>query len=663
MLSRTPFLVLLMSVLYLAGGASSPARADDWKPIDPAHLAMKAPTVEKDADAEAIFWDVYVQDEIEGSSPRTVLRHYVRIKVFTERGKESQSKVDLLYRGGNKISDIAGRTIKPDGTIVELKKDAVFDRTIVKAGDLKFKAKSFAMPAVEPGCLIEYRWKETRGEQIAIYLRLHFQRDIPVQFVKYHLKPLSLPGLDLGMRSMTFRVSFDKFVKEKDGFYAVQQTNVPAFHEEPRMPPEDQVRSWMLIYYAPDRKLSPQQFWQQYGKEVYDGYKSRLKPSDEIRRAAAEAVGDASTPEQKLARLLEFCRSKVKDINDADSGMTSDDRARFKENKSPADTLKKGLGTSRDVDCLFGALASALGFDVRMANLADRSDIFFDPQIPDDYFLNSYVVAVKVGDAWRFYSVSTYLPPDMLPWEYEGQQALISDSKQPAFVSTPQSTPEKSLLKRVGKFQLGDDGTLEGDVRMEYGGHYGEERKRNTSDDSPAQREENLRDLIKRRMSTAELSGIRIENVTDRVKPFVYSFHVRVPGYAQRTGKRLFIQPAFFERGVGHLFPTSDRKHDIYFHYPWSEDDTVEIALPAGYELDNADSPDSFNAANVCKYVVSLGLTQDRKIIVYKRAFLFGFNGSLLFPREGYSQLKAVFDALYERDNHTVTLKQLATSQ
>jgi hypothetical protein len=46
-------------------------------------------------------------------------------------------------------------------------------------------------------------------------------------------------------------------------------------------------------------------------------------------------------------------------------------------------------------------------------------------------------------------------------------------------------------------------------------------------------------------MSTAELSDIRIENVTDPVKPFVYAYHVRVPGYAQRTGKRLFLQPAF----------------------------------------------------------------------------------------------------------------------
>ena len=54
---------------------------------------------------------------------------------------------------------------------------------------------------------------------------------------------------------------------------------------------------------------------------------------------------------------------------------------------------------------------------------------------------------------------------------------------------------------------------------------------------------------VKELMSAAELADIKIENVTDDAKPLLYKFHVRVPGYAQRTGKRIFIQPAFFQRG------------------------------------------------------------------------------------------------------------------
>jgi hypothetical protein len=116
----------------LAGG-------DEWKPIDPSELALKTPTVEKDADAEALFREVRVEDKNEYQGD-LVFQHYLRIKVFTERGRESQSKIDIPFGkffGSNiKIKDIAGRTIKPDGTIIELKKEDVFERTVVRASGL-----------------------------------------------------------------------------------------------------------------------------------------------------------------------------------------------------------------------------------------------------------------------------------------------------------------------------------------------------------------------------------------------------------------------------------------------------------------------------------------------------------------------------------------------
>ncbi len=173
--------VFSMIILFLLAAVPALA-ADDWKPIESGQLALKVPVVEKDADAEAIFWEVRVNDAGED----LISSHYIRIKVFTDRGKESQSKIDLTYAGRSRIVDIAGRTIKADGSIVELKKDAIFDRTIVKAGEFKVKAKSFAMPSVEPGAIIEYRWKEVRPQQLANNIRLLFQREIPVQFVKYY---------------------------------------------------------------------------------------------------------------------------------------------------------------------------------------------------------------------------------------------------------------------------------------------------------------------------------------------------------------------------------------------------------------------------------------------------------------------------------------------
>jgi len=130
----------------------------------------------------------------------------------------------------------------------------------------------------------------------------------------------------------------------------------------------------------------------------------------------------------------------------------------------------------------------------------------------------------------------------------------------------------------------------------------------------------------------------------------------------KKTGKRLFLQPSFFEHGEPALFPNAERKYDIYFHFPWSEFDDIEFELPAGYALDNADRPSAFNASGVSAYSVEMGVTDDHRKLVVKRKFFFGGGGNIVLPVATYSQLKTVFDLLQKNDEHTITLKQAAAN-
>src|SRR5712692_7140283 len=185
------FLFLPALAFFLGTSFTVSASGDDWRPVDPADLALKASTVEKDADAEALFWEVRLDDSAED----LILNHYIRIKIFTERGKETQSKVQIpfgkFFGEEIKIKDIAARTIKADGTIVELQKDDVFESTQVKASGAKIKVKAFAVPGIEAGAIIEYRWREVRVATLANRIHLDYQREIPVQHVIYKLKPSS----------------------------------------------------------------------------------------------------------------------------------------------------------------------------------------------------------------------------------------------------------------------------------------------------------------------------------------------------------------------------------------------------------------------------------------------------------------------------------------
>ena len=160
------------------------------------------------------------------------------------------------------------------------------------------------MPGVEPGAIIEYRWRESRNT--GFFLRLPFQRDIPIQLVKYLLK---MPTNNLRIRTKTFNGNDISFSLEKDNIYSRSLVNVSAYHSEPDMPPDDRVRTWMMVYFTPGV------FGISINKILYDDFKSRTKLNDELRKAAATIVGDAATPEQKIRKLFEFCRSTIKNVD------------------------------------------------------------------------------------------------------------------------------------------------------------------------------------------------------------------------------------------------------------------------------------------------------------------------------------------------------------
>jgi hypothetical protein len=635
-------------------------RAADWLPVDPADLALKAPKVEKEADAEAIFWDVRVDDDPLGAEFATAWTQYIRIKIYNDRGRDSQSTVTLpysLFRGSDPITEIAGRTIKPDGTIMELKKEALLERVAVKAGGIKVVTKSFTLPAVAAGSIIEYRWRQIRS--IREYLPLYFQREIPVWEVHYHIKPF--PGIL--MRYRQFQFAHTLLAREQDGFYGVGASNMPAFHEEPMMPPQNELIAWMLVYYTDDKKLQPGPYWQSVAKDYYQWLMPSvlLKPNDAIRKTSQTAISDAATAEEKLVRLVNFCRTSIKNTADDTSDLTSEQRIVAKRNKSPGDTLKHGMGTGMDINLLFASLALAAGFDVRLARLSDRSFKFFDVNFLEPYFLPRYNVAVKLDEDWRFFDPATrFVTPGMLSWQEEGAAALLIDPKEARFVETPMSGPEKSVTRRVAKLRLSNEGTLEGDVEVSLIGHANVEEKRMHAADSPQEVTEELIKSIEERFSTAELSNVKVENLTDPLSPLRYIYHIKVPGYAERVGRRLVMQPAYFHRNGPPMFPNSTRIHPICFKFPWSEEDEVAIETPPGFVLDHAEAPVSLRIGEAGDYIVRLGVAADGRTLVYQRKFVMGKNGVIMFPAGSYEQLKKVFDTVREQDNHAVLLREEA---
>lgn len=638
----------------------------NWRPVSPEDIAAATPLVEADADAEALLWEMRIDD----SSEDLDMWHYVRVKIFSERGREKFSKFDIPYTKGTKIKDLTARVIKKDGTIVDVVEKDIFEREIVRASGIKVKAKSFAVPNIEPGVIVEYRYKEAIDDAGASGMRLPLQRDIPVRHLAYYYKPNSKEPQYHAYNTKDF-----KFVPDKKGFFLGERKNIPSFKEEPRMPPEDQVRPWLLLTSTRFQLTSlsatgfsfvikdPSNvagYWAAFAGERGQTLDFVLKPNKKIKAEAERITAGAQTTDEKMRRLYDYCQKEIHNVY-YDQSVTAEQKKKLPQVKAMADILERKQAVSpAHVDWLFAALAGSLGYDVRLAYTGNRSEMFFNPNMTNEQLLHFAGIAVGENKNFKYYNpCDPNVPFGTLPWFEEDSNVLLIAKDNYIWAETPSLTHEQNNYKRTADLKLLDDGTLEGDVTVELSGQPAITFRQTYYDDTVDKQSESVTDAVKTRISTAEVTSVSIENMKDTTKPIVQRYKVKVPNYAQKTGKRLFIQPSFFQYGPSAVFSSSTRKYDVFFRYAWSEKDTINIALPAGFKLDNADAPVPFSDPNkIGSLDFDIKYNVANNVLMVKRNFYWGAKGNILFASKYYEPLKNIFDAFHKTDSHTITLRQ-----
>jgi hypothetical protein len=81
--------------------------------------------------------------------------NYLRIKILTEEGRKHADIELPFFKGSEDVLNVRGRTIKPDGSIADFD-GKVFEKELVKGRGVKYLAKTFTLPDVQVGGIIEY---------------------------------------------------------------------------------------------------------------------------------------------------------------------------------------------------------------------------------------------------------------------------------------------------------------------------------------------------------------------------------------------------------------------------------------------------------------------------------------------------------------------------
>ena len=179
---RLAFLLILVSAALLSRPFLPATSGDDWQPIDPADLKMTSEPKAPGAPAIYLYRQVDRDDQTGQES------QYYRIKVFAEEGRK-QADVEIPFlKGVDQVNSIKARTIRPDGSIANFD-GKVYEKTIVKARGVKYLAKTFTLPDVQVGSIIEYKYIDSWSNELIYDSRWIIRSDLYTKRAKFTLMP------------------------------------------------------------------------------------------------------------------------------------------------------------------------------------------------------------------------------------------------------------------------------------------------------------------------------------------------------------------------------------------------------------------------------------------------------------------------------------------
>src|SRR5215468_5222644 len=174
------FLIGFLSLICL----SLPARAGiAFQPVSPDELKMTAEPKAPGAPAVILYRQVDRDDNRSTSHED----NYVRIKILTEEGRKYADVEIPFFKDSENVVALKARTIRPDGSSVDFD-GKVFEKSILKAKGLKYLAKTFTLPDVQVGGIIEYSYTRDFAENYIFDSRWILSDELFTKHAKFSLK-------------------------------------------------------------------------------------------------------------------------------------------------------------------------------------------------------------------------------------------------------------------------------------------------------------------------------------------------------------------------------------------------------------------------------------------------------------------------------------------
>ncbi len=548
---------------------------------------------------------VYLDIEEIANDPIHYQSYYARIKVLTEKGKELAT-VELPYlKGGFKITDIKGRTIHPDGTVIPLTVKPE-DLLVAKDGEMQVQRKVFTLPSVEVDSILEYKYELHYDDHHYSSPKWLVQRPYLVHKAHYEFTPAKnfLPGPqnatsvylvdDHGnpadhLICWTKLTSDVKVQKEPaTGRFTVDVTDVPAIPDEERMPPIESFLDQVRFYYIAASDV--QAFWMSEGKYWSKDVNHFAELSEAIKTAVGGLIAPGDSELDKAKKL--YAAVQALDNTDYSRKKSESERKqlKLKEAKHAEDTWAQKSGSSEDIAMLYLAMLRAAGLTAYANKVVDRDRGVFDISYMTMEQLDTTLVALEIGGKQLVLDPGEKMCPfGTLNWRHSSAVGVGQSAKGVSVASTPPQQYKDNQTTRSGNLTLDAQGGVTGNITIAMTGQSALSwRQAALGNDDAEVKKQFDHDLEEEVPDGVEA---HVDHFLGMDQPDVKLIAmVKVKGsLGTATTRRLMLPGLFFEsRGHVPFVNEEKRLEPVDMHYADQVTDDITYHLPAGMSVEGA---------------------------------------------------------------------------
>lgn len=642
-----PFTVL--AALLASGVVAAPLPGADFAPIDEAARRLERVEGAPNASAVVLFEhaELWMMDPARG---RVSSRLHVeaRVKILTEEGRESYGEIEIPHSRHVRLSAFEGRTVLPDGRVVPLPDDAVFERR--SSASRKIFVTAAAFPAVQVGAILDYRY-DLHFDSIFYLEPWYFQSRVPTLRSKidyYVPDDLSL-RIWAQNRFKSRKIQQDSRREAGGRRITFWMERLPGVPSEPfAWPFADLSAKVMLIPSAVhsgglDYPLLDS--WKSVCKLIDEQYRTALRRHHDVRAKAREIVTKAGKdPVEQARALYTFVRDRIETV--PLPGVL------LAEGSNVDAVLAGGRGDYAEKALLLASLLEAVKIDAELVWVAERQDGRVDLGLANPAWFDSIVVRAHPGGREVFLDPSDpTLGFGFLRPGNEGMAAVVFDHKSPQTIDLPTTSFEKNLRKAVVDLAVDEEGRATGHGELDLSGQHAWLRLgwRNT----PEETAEAWTDWLEEAYPGFAIDGVEVdESIPER--------HVRVSWTMAQLQEEVLgdeesllpsrplgpfqqrFQLAASERRTPVLFSFADRD-EVELHLSWPDGWEVESAPPTVSEQGTAGSL----SVSVERQDGEHRLTYHRRLDLPKREIV---------GRDGYGAVRALDARAEENDAEPVLL-------